>query len=100
MSPGPSLAVVLRQTVNNGRGHGLAASWCHALGVGLWAIATIAGLAVVVAQSQTLFAIITWCGAGYLAWLRWGFDILPQSETGNIFYCIVFAVPDQGWQHG
>ncbi|MDO6563167.1 LysE family translocator [Amphritea sp. 1_MG-2023] len=69
MSPGPSLAVVLKQTVSNSRGHGLAASWFHAAGVGLWAFATISGLAIVVAQSQLAFQVITWLGAGYLAWI-------------------------------
>ncbi len=69
ISPGPSVAVVLKFTVNNGRAHGLVASWCHAAGIGLWAIATVSGLAVVVTQSETLFHLITWFGAAYLAWL-------------------------------
>lgn len=69
MSPGPSLAVVLKQSVNNGRIHGLAASWFHAAGVGLWALATVSGLAVVVSQSELVYTIITWLGAGYLAWI-------------------------------
>ncbi len=69
MSPGPSLAVVLRHTVNNGRGHGLAASWSHAAGVGIWALATVSGLALIVAQSHDVYIAITWAGAAYLAWL-------------------------------
>ncbi len=69
MSPGPSLAVVLKQTVGNSRAHGLAASWFHAAGVGLWAFATISGLAILVEQSELAFKIITWLGAGYLAWI-------------------------------
>ncbi|MBN0987862.1 LysE family translocator [Amphritea pacifica] len=69
MSPGPSLAVVLKQTVGNSRQHGLAASWFHAAGVGLWAFATISGLAILVAQSEIAFKVITWLGAGYLAWI-------------------------------
>lgn len=69
MSPGPSLAVVLKQTVGNSRSHGLAASWFHAAGVGLWAFATISGLAILVEQSELAFKIITWLGAGYLAWI-------------------------------
>ncbi|WP_299203594.1 LysE family translocator [uncultured Amphritea sp.] len=69
MSPGPSLAVVLKQTVTNSRQHGLAASWFHAAGVGLWAFATISGLAILVAQSETAFRVITWLGAAYLAWI-------------------------------
>ncbi|WP_432473582.1 LysE family translocator [Amphritea sp. HPY] len=69
MSPGPSLAVVLKQTVSNSRSHGLAASWFHAAGVGLWAFATISGLAILVAESQLAFRLITWLGAAYLAWI-------------------------------
>ena len=69
MSPGPSLAVVLKQTVANSRSHGLAASWFHAAGVGLWAFATISGLAILVAESETAFKVITWLGAAYLAWI-------------------------------
>ncbi|MBQ0756601.1 MAG: LysE family translocator [Amphritea sp.] len=69
MSPGPSLAVVLKQTVGNSRSHGLAASWFHAVGVGLWAFATISGLAILVAESEIAFKAITWLGAGYLAWI-------------------------------
>lgn len=69
MSPGPSLAVVLKQTVGNSRGHGLMASWFHAAGVALWAFATISGLAVLVAESELAFQLITWLGAGYLTWL-------------------------------
>ena len=69
MSPGPSLAVVLRQTVNNGRLHGVVASWFHAAGVGLWAVATVSGLAVIVEQSHELYVVITWAGAAYLGWL-------------------------------
>ncbi len=69
MSPGPSLAVVLKQAVGNGRSHGLATSWFHACGVGLWAFATISGLAILVAESELAFRVITWLGAGYLAWI-------------------------------
>lgn len=69
MSPGPSLAVVLKQTVSNSRRHGLAASWFHAAGVGLWAFATISGLAILVAESEIAYKVITWLGAGYLAWI-------------------------------
>jgi len=71
MSPGPSLAVVLKQTVSNGRAHGVAAAWFHAAGVGLWALATVSGLAILLTRSPLLFTAITWCGAGYLLWIAW-----------------------------
>ncbi len=82
MSPGPSVAVVLKQTVGNGRGHGLAASWFHAAGIFLWALATVSGLAVVVESSETLFNAITWCGAAYLAWI--GVKALMAGKEGPL----------------
>ncbi len=82
MSPGPSLAVVLKQTINNSRVHGLAACWFHAAGVCLWAIATVSGLAVVISQSQLLYTTITWMGAAYLAWI--GIKALRAGSAGAL----------------
>ncbi|GGK67592.1 LysE family translocator [Amphritea balenae] len=82
MSPGPSLAVVLKQTVGNSRSHGLAASWFHAAGVGLWAFATISGLAILVAESELAFKLITWLGAGYLAWI--GVKAIRAGRAGTL----------------
>lgn len=74
MTPGPSLAVVLRHTVTNSRNHGIAAALFHASGVALWALLTILGLALLVSQSPVLFQLITYSGAAYLGWL--GFKAL------------------------
>lgn len=82
MSPGPSLAVVLKQTINNSRAHGLAACWFHAAGVCLWAMATVSGLAVVVSQSPLLYTAITWMGAIYLAWM--GFRAFRAGSTSSL----------------
>jgi len=82
MSPGPSVAVVLKQTVGNGRGHGFAASWFHAAGIFLWAFATVSGLAVVVESSEILFNAITLCGAAYLAWI--GVKVLITGKEGPL----------------
>ncbi|HKI74867.1 MAG TPA: LysE family transporter, partial [Pseudomonadales bacterium] len=48
MSPGPSLAVVIRNTVSNGGREGVATAWAHAVGVGLYALATTFGLAALI----------------------------------------------------
>lgn len=82
MSPGPSLAVVLRQTVSNGRGHGILAGCCHALGVGLWAAMTVWGLGVLVNDYQPLYQLITWLGAAYLVWL--GINALRYAATPEL----------------
>jgi len=69
MSPGPSLALVVRNTVNRGRGAGLITALSHGLGVGVYAAATALGLAAVIATHQTLHSAVTLAGAGYLLWL-------------------------------
>ena len=69
LSPGPSLAVVLRQSMNNDAKHGMVAGISHAMGVGLWAVLTIFGLGVLVKESPLLFNALTYAGAAYLAWM-------------------------------
>lgn len=69
MSPGPSLAEVAKHSLAGGRQHGLVTAWSHACGVGLYALLTLLGLAVVLKQSPTLFNVISYAGAGYLAYL-------------------------------
>jgi threonine/homoserine/homoserine lactone efflux protein len=49
--------------------NGLIAAWAHAAGIGIYAFATIIGLAVVLEQSPLLFKGISLAGAAYLAYL-------------------------------
>lgn len=69
MSPGPSLAVVLKQTLTGGRRNGIVAAVVHGLGVGLYALLSIVGLAAVITASPAAFTVLQWGGALYLAWL-------------------------------
>ncbi|SJL84550.1 LysE family translocator [Vibrio palustris] len=69
MSPGPSLAMVMKHSLAGGRKNGLATAWAHASGIGIYAIVTLTGLAVVLQQSPLLFDVITYAGAAYLAYL-------------------------------
>jgi threonine/homoserine/homoserine lactone efflux protein len=69
MSPGPSLAVVLKQTLGGGRRTGLIAAFTHGLGIGLYALLCISGIAVMITTSPLLFTALQWGGAGYLVWM-------------------------------
>ncbi len=69
MSPGPSLALVLRHTLAGGRRNGALAAVSHGAGVGIYALAAISGLAVLFTASPALFRAFEWAGAAYLAWL-------------------------------
>ncbi|SDL18343.1 Threonine/homoserine/homoserine lactone efflux protein [Franzmannia pantelleriensis] len=79
MSPGPSLALVLRHTLGGGRLPGVVAALSHALGVGLYALLTVWGLGALIARQPLLFQFITWAGAAYLAWL--GIKALRAGRT-------------------
>ncbi len=61
--------MVLRHTLGGGRAPGMIAALSHALGVGFYALLTVWGLGAVIVHQPLLFALITWCGAAYLAWL-------------------------------
>jgi len=80
MSPGPSLAVVLRHTMSNGRAHGIATAISHAAGVALWALLTVWGLAVVVVEWPLLYKVLTYAGAAYLMWM--GIKALRSTGAG------------------
>lgn len=69
MSPGPSLAVVAKNSLGGGWRHGVATAWAHAMGVGLYALACVFGLATVLQHHPIVFAGIAYAGAAYLAWL-------------------------------
>lgn len=69
MSPGPSLAVVMNTALRRGHRAGYGAAIAHGLGVGLYALLTVAGLAVLVTRSPALFLVIQVLGAAYLIYL-------------------------------
>ncbi len=71
MSPGPSLAMVLKHSLASGRLNGLATAWAHACGVGIYACLTIFGLSIILHQVHWLFLTISYAGAAYLAFLGW-----------------------------
>lgn len=68
-TPGPSLAMVVKNTLGGNKFNGILTAWAHALGIGVYALLTLLGLAVVLANTPSLFRFITYAGALYLAWL-------------------------------
>ncbi|MFQ2229212.1 LysE family translocator [Aeromonas hydrophila] len=69
VSPGPSLALIIRNTVQGGQGHGVATALGHGFGVGIYALITALGLAILITQTPLLFDVIRYGGAAFLAWL-------------------------------
>lgn len=81
MSPGPSLAVVAGHALRGSRAHGIACALAHALGVGVYAVATVAGLAAVLAAHPAIDAVIASAGAAYLVCL--GVGLLRSRGSGE-----------------
>ena len=89
MSPGPSLAVVMNNTLSGGHAAGYVSALAHGLGVALYGLLTVAGLAVLIARSPTLFIVLQVAGAGYLIYLgikslrSSGSDLNATLNSGN-----------------
>ncbi len=79
ISPGPSLAAVMKSTLQGSRLHGITTAAFHALGIGLYAFLVAAGIAVVITETPWLFKMMTYAGAAYLAWL--GYKSLKATAT-------------------
>lgn len=71
MTPGQSFIIILKHAMSGGRFNGLVASLGHGLGVMLYAIATIVGLAVIIQKTPWLFDLIRYSGAVFLVWLAY-----------------------------
>ncbi len=83
ISPGPSLVVVARSALG-GRTRGLAAALAHSLGVGIYAAATVTGLAVLVASSAPLHQALRWAGAAFLLLIGLQALAAPSKVSASI----------------
>lgn len=81
MSPGPSLAVVLKHAFNNSAKHAMVASVTHGFGVGLYALASILGLSILINQHPLVYQILLGLGALYLVYLAIS---LLRSQGGAV----------------
>ncbi len=79
MSPGPSLAVVLKHSIYHSAKHGIVASLAHGVGVGIYAALSLLGLGSLIINFPTLFQLLVYCGAVYLAYL--GIKILMSRSS-------------------
>ena len=81
MSPGPSLAVVLKHSLSGGMKNGMLAALSHGFGVGLYAAASLLGLGALMLQFPTVYQFLVYLGAAYLAYL--GLKILFSKPSAD-----------------
>ena len=92
LSPGPSLALIVKNTMAGGAKAGYASSISHGLGVALYAAITCTGIGIILVQSPMLFSIIQYAGAAFLLYLgisallskKQQIDLEENSEPAKI----------------
>ena len=88
MSPGPSLALIIRNSINYNRMSGIIASVAHGLGICLYATVTVIVLEFILKNSQAIFFIIQICGSLFLIILGLTFVFKKNNENQNDTYQI------------
>ncbi len=68
-SPGPSLLYLIKTTLTNGRGAGIAAAAGLAVMAALWTLAALLGLDGIFALFPWAYALLKTLGAAYLIWI-------------------------------
>jgi len=66
MSPGPSMALIIRNSIKYGRLSGILFSLGHAIGIGIYATLSVLGLQFILINNLFLFNAIQFCGSVFL----------------------------------
>ena len=80
VSPGPSLAVVLRNTIIGGRARGVACSIGHGIGMGIYAFLAVSGIALLKSAGVDWANALDLAGAAFLIWI--GISMLRERPDG------------------
>tara|TARA_B100001113_G_scaffold261912_1_gene216822 strand:- start:169 stop:792 length:624 start_codon:yes stop_codon:yes gene_type:complete len=82
MSPGPSLAVILSNTMSGGRRQGIATGLGHGIGFGIYAFLAALGLATALSVHEGAQLALHWGGVAILLWL--GLKFIKSSLDGPV----------------
>ena len=88
MSPGPSLAIVMRNTMSGGRSQGVATGIGHGLGFGIYAFLAALGIATALSLHESVELFLNVGGTILLLWLSYNFlksasNGTKETDTGN-----------------
>lgn len=98
LSPGPSLALVIKNTIHGGAKQGYATAISHGLGVAIYAGACIAGLGVLIVNSPVLFQFLQYGGAAFLVYLGVKALLAKKPSTNDDNQAVEINV--NGWRDG
>ena len=97
MSPGPSLALIIRNSINFNRTSGIVASIAHGLGICLYATVTVIVLEFILRNSEIIFFVIQICGSLFLIILGLIFVFKKNNENQIETYQINSSSFTQGF---
>ena len=83
ISPGPSVMVVIRNTIIGGRSQGVACAIGHGIGFGIYAGSAVFGLIVLLENAPDVFLILQLIGVGLLIWygyLMWSDEVNLENS--------------------
>ena len=83
ISPGPSLAVVIRNTISGGRVQGVMTGIGHGIGIGIYAFMAIMGLSSLLLNDENIFKTFQLAGAIILMWIAYKMIINKPSEVSS-----------------
>ena len=78
ISPGPSLVVVMRNTIKGGRFQGVMTGIGHGLGLTIYAFIAVMGLSSILTGNKNLFTSIQIAGSFWLIWI--GYNMIRSSS--------------------
>ena len=84
ISPGPSLAVVLRNTISGGRMQGIMTGIGHGLGFWIYAMIAVMGFSSVLLANKQVFNLLQGAGALVLIWLA--FNLICKQSGASVEY--------------
>ena len=79
ISPGPSLVVVLRNTIVGGRSRGVMTAIGHGTGFSIYAFVAVMGLSSVLLANEQVFYLLQGTGALFLIWLA--FKMITHKKS-------------------
>lgn len=97
LTPGLDTMLVLRTTASEGRRSAAFAAAGIQLGCLMWGAAVALGLGALLTASATAYAVLTWCGAAYLAWIGLHLLLHPRRLVETPSRALVPAASSASW---
>jgi threonine/homoserine/homoserine lactone efflux protein len=93
MSPGPSLAVVLRNTLSGGRRQGVMTGIGHGIGFGIYAFLAAGAFATAISIHETAETGLKWAGVCILIWLGYIFLSHARKDPKILAWMLALYTP-------